>query len=414
MACVPIPVTLANQFFSNDPTRLYGPIARALQTEVPYIGVLKSGVFPASVSATLLSVAQGRPYLGTSLANPSFTPMLNLCGSCSVTVDQNGTNQYQYSAQINNGISDKICLNQGFSAFLGSIMAQLEAYQQGVTELINADIRWAIFQASGVKIVVQPGVSVPAMLTGGEYSYNTPVPAVEAEATLPFALLQSINRYMRSVVRCTPFGAGDGRHMRFIGSPDILDSLRNDLGGASGPGAVISSPLVPLGSLAAGGDEMAKKGISEYMFTPLYRGIKLGEDPLPLRLNWTGGAYVPVDPNSPFAATVGVVSIASQAWINASHEVGFGFYDKSFERQVPAPWVGEGKAKFDRQMFGGEIQFKNHPDMAANLWGDWGVMAYRIGRAFRPIYPWNVASIIYKRCVENNNVVTCTGVTGLT
>jgi hypothetical protein len=414
MSCTPISPSLANQFFSNDPTRLYGPIAKSLALAVPYIACLKSGTFPASVSAVLQSVAQGRPYLGTSMANPSFTPMLNLCGSCSVPIDQNGTNQYSYNASIANGISDKICLNQGFSAFLGSLMAQLEAYQEGIVELVNADIRWSLFQACGIKCVVQPGVSVASMISGGEYSYNTPVPAVEAEATVPFALLQALNRYLRTVPRCVPFGSGMDRHAKFIGSPDLLDSLRNDLGGAAGPGGVGGGPVVPLGYPTAGGNKETMAAITSYMFEPTYRGIKFGEDPQPLRLNWTGGQYVPVDPNSPYSATVGTVSIASQAWIAASHEVSFLMYDKSFERQVPAPWTGEGKAKFERQMFGGEIQFKNHPDMAANLWGDWGVMAWRIGRAYRPIYPWNITAIISKRCVENDNVVICTGVTGLT
>lgn len=409
MSCTPISVDLASQFFSRDSQRLYGPIASSIQSEVPYIGCLKSGTFPAAVAATLLSVAQGRPYMGTSAANPSFTPMLNLCGSCSVPVDQNGTNQYSYDAEINNGISDKICLNQGFSAFMGSLMAQLEAYQKGVTELINADVRWQMFQRSGIKVVVQSGVPLSSMLTGGEYSIDTPVPAVQSNATIPFALLQEINRYMRSTVRVQPFGSGDDRHTRIIASPDLLDQYRNDLGGAAGPGG---ANIVPLGQVAAGGNEMAIKALTGYQFTPMYRGMKFGEDQIPLRLNWSGGTYSPVDPNAPYSATVGTVSIAAQAWIQASHEASFMFYDKSFERQVPAPWVGEGKAKFERQMFGGEIQFKNHPDMAANLWGDYGVMAYRIGRAFRPIYPWSVVTIISKRCAQNDNVVTCTGVSG--
>ncbi len=409
MSCTPVPIGIASQLFSRDQQRLYGPIAKALATEVPYISVLKSGTFPASVAATLLSVAQGRPYMGTSLANPSFTPMLNLCGSCSLNVDQNGTNQYSYDAEINQGMSDKICLNQGFSAFLGSLMSILEAYQQGVVELINADIRWQLFQRSGVKVVVESNTSVGNMLFGGEYQIDVPVPAVLSNATLPFALLQSINRYLRTVIRAKPFGAGDARHSRFIGSPDLLDSLRNDLGGAAGPGG---ANIVPLGQVAAGGNKMAQDAITGYMFTPTYRGINFGEDPLPLRLDWNGASYFPVDPNAAYSASVGTVSVASQAWINASHEVSFLFNDQSFERQVPAPWTGEGKVKFARQMFGGEIQFMNHPDMTSNLFQDYGVMAYRIGRALRPIYPWHVASIISKRCVEQDNVVTCTGVTG--
>ena len=266
MSCTPIPIDLATQLFSRDPQRLYGPIAKSLLTQVPYISALKSGTFPASVSATLLSVAQGRPYLQTSLANPSFTSMLNLCGSCSLNVDQNGTNQYSYEAQINQGMSDKICLNQGFSAFLGSLTAQLEAYQNGVTELINADIRWQLFQRSGVKMVVQTGVNITNQIYGGEYNIDEPVPAVNSTGELTFSLLQSLNRYMRSALRAKPFGAGANAHARLIGSPDLLDILRDDLGGAAGPGG---ANIVPLGQLAAGGDKTAVDGLKSYMFEPL-------------------------------------------------------------------------------------------------------------------------------------------------
>ncbi len=402
-------LTMATQFFSADPTRLYGPIANALRTQVPYISVLRSGTFPAAVSATLLSVAQGRTKLGNSLANPSFTSMLNLCGSGGLTVDKSGTNQYSYIAEIASGRSDKLCLNRGFSAFMGSLQAQLDAYQSAVTEFINADTRWQLFERSGVKAVIQTATNPTAMITGGEYQIDTPVPAVESDAALDFSTLQAFNRYMRTVLRATPFGSGANAHARFIGSPDILDKLRNDLGGAAGPGG---ANIVPLGQLAAGGVRMAQEAISGYMFEPLYRGIQFGEDPLPLRLNWNGSGYDPVDPNIDYSATVGTVAVTSPDWIEASHEVAFLFYQGSFERQVPAPWTGEGKIRFDRQMFGGDIQFKNHPDMDCNLFGDWGVMAYRVGRAYRPIFPWFVLPIIYKRCEELGTLTTCTGVSG--
>lgn len=409
MACLPIPIDVVTQLFSNDPQRLYGPIARALASEVPYISVLRSGTFPASVSATLLSVAQGRPYMGSSTAAPVFTNMLNLCGSCSLNIDANGTNQYSYSASINQGMSDKICLNQGFSAFMGSLTSQLEAYTIGVTELINGDIRYQMLLQSGVKAVVTTATSIKGMITGGENQVAVAIPAIQANATLTFSTLQGLNRYMRSSLRAKPFGSGANAHARFIGGPDILDSLRNDLGGAAGTGG---ANIVPLGQVAAGGNKAIQDAITGFMFEPVYRGMQFGEDQIPLRLNWTGAGYSPVDPNSPQAASVGTVSVVSAAWENASHEVAFLFYEGSFERQVPAPWTGEGKVKFARQMFGGEIQFMNHPDMSTNLFQDYGVMAYRIGRAYRPIYPWFVLPIIYKRCLDVTNEVTCSGVSG--
>lgn len=407
MPCSPIPIDLASQFFSRDPQRLYGPIAKALSTGVPYIGALRSGTFPAAVAATLLSVAQGRPRMGTSLANPSFTSMINLCGSGSLVVDKNGTNQYSYIAEINQGMSDKICLNQGFSAFMGSLTAQLEAYQTGVTEVINADVRWELYQRSGVKAVVQTGVQPTAMIAGGEYQIDTPVPAIESNARLTQNLLQSFNRYMRSALRAKPFGAGAAAHSRFIGSPDILDLIRNDLGGVAS-----NANIMPLGAVAAGGNKMAMDALTGYLFEQLFRGVQYGEDPIPLRLNWNGAGYDAVDPNADYSATVGTVAQVSSDWLEASHEVAFLFFDGSFERQVPAPWTGEGKIRFARQMFGGEIQFINHPDMVCNMFQDYGVMAYRIGRAFRPLYPWFVLPIIYKRCLDEANLSTCTGVSG--
>ena len=42
-----------------------------------------------------------------------------------------------------------------------------------------------------------------------------------------------------------------------------------------------------------------------------------------------------------------------------------------------------------------------------------GVLAYRIGRAFRPIYTWFVMPIIYKRCDSDEGVVPCSSVSGL-
>jgi len=347
--------------------------------------------------------------MGASLANPSFTSMLNLCGSCSVNVDQNGTNQYSYEAAILDGKSDKICLNRGFSAFMGSLTAQLDAYQTGVTELINADIRWQLFLRSGVKMVVQTGVSVPSMIAGGEYQIDTPVPAIESDAQLDQNVVQAANRYMRTALRAKPFGAGAGAHARLIASPDELDFLRDNLGGAAGPGG---ANIVPLGQVAAGGNKMAIDALTGYMFEPLYRGVQYGEDPLPLRLNWNGSSYDPVDPNAPYGASVGTVAVVNPGWLEASHEVAFLFYDGSFERQVPAPWTGEGKVKFERQLFGGEIVFRDYPNNEDNLFGDWGVMAYRIGRAYRPIYPWFVLPIIYKRCQDQTNLATCTGVSG--
>ena len=237
---------------------------------------------------------------------------------------------------------------------------------------------------------------------------TTAVPAVESDARLTFGLLTKFGSYMREVLKVKLFGAGANSSLRFIGSWEILEALRNDLGGAAGSSAVIT----PFSALTAGGDKTATEANKSYAFIPTYRGIEFGKDQEPMRANWTGAAYAFVEPELSVAGSTGTVGAPNPAWLEASHEVGFLIGKGSFERQVPAPWTGEGKMKFDRQLFGGEVQFLSHRDMTCNLFGDFGVLAARIGRAFRPIYPWFVMPIIYKRC-NDDALSSCSGVSGL-
>lgn len=401
-------VSYANSVFSRNQNLLYGPIAQALRTKVPYISILRSGTFPAQVASTLIAVQQGRTLMGNSLANPSFTSMLDLCGSGGLNNDKNGTNQWSYFAGISSGKSDKICLNSSFSAFKESLISMVSAYQEGVVQLINADTRWQLFINSGVKAVVQIGVTAAGMISGGENQYQVAIPAVESNAELTVEVIQAFNRYMRSVLRAMPFGSGAGQFARLIAGPDVLDSLRDSLGGA----AFGSALIMPLGALAAGGNRVGTEGLTSYLFEQLFRGVEYGEDQIPLRLNWNGAGYDPVNPDVSDAATAGTVAVTSPDWLEASHEVAFLVYEGAFQRLTPEAWTGEGKVRFDRQMFGGDLQFINNRDMDCNLFGDWGVLAHRIGRAFKPLRPWFILPIIFKRCLETNSLASCTGVSG--
>lgn len=399
-------LSATSQLFTNDPSRLYGPISKALTNRVPYMSVLRSGTFPAAVSATLVSSLQLRTFSGHSLAAPDFANFTNVCGSTDLEVDKSGTNQYPYTAFIGQGRSDKICLTQGFSAYSGSLETQLDALQKSVVQVFNADVRYQLYLKSGVKCVIHTGTSTAGMIMGGENQIAVAVPAIRSDSRLTFSRLESINAWMQENVFAEPFPDGNAR---FIGSIGVLNDLRTDLGGAAGSGG---ANIVPLGQVAAGGNKMAIDALTSYAFQPTYRGIDFGLDPRPLRLNWNGAGYDPISPDALYTGTVGTGAVTSNDWIEASHEVAFLFYKDSFERQVPEAWTGEGKTRFMRQMFGGDIQFMNHPDMTCNLFGDWGVMAWRIGRAYKPLRPWMVLPIIYKRCFEAENEVACSSVSG--
>lgn len=396
-----------SQVFSRNQNLLYGPIGQALRTKTPWLSVFKPGTFPAQVAATLIAVMQGRTKMAANMAAPTFTSMLGTCGA-NTTIDKNGTNQWSYQAEIGSGTSEQICMNVAFSAFKESLLSEVAAYQEGVTQLIAADTRWQTFQRSGVKAVVQTGTTPEGMIVGGENQIDVPVPAVESDAQLDVSTIQAFNRIMRTNFRASPFGNGAGMHARLLASPETLDNLRDELGG----GAYGSANIMPLGALAAGGDRMAVDGLKGYLFEQLFRGIEYGEDTIDLRLNWNGSGYDPVDPDIADTATAGTVAVTSPAWLEASHTVSFLIFDGAFQRLVPENWTGEGKVRFDRQLYGGEIQFINNKDMTCNPFGDWGVLAYRVGRALKPLKPWFVLPIISKRCMPTPTLSTCTGVSG--
>jgi hypothetical protein len=326
---------------------------------------------------------------------------------------KSGTSSYQYQAKIYQDFSDVIALNVAYNAFKESLTSQLQAVQQYSTELINADTRAEIFTRSGVKAVVQSSAAFYATISGGQQQIDTPLPNTYSDTRLSFQLLHHYARYLTQDLLAWKFGEGENAHVRFIGSADILEALRQDLGGAAGPGGYVQYPIGPLAANSIAGDKEAMKGMTGYLFKPMFRGIDFGEDQRPLRYNWTGSTYVAVEPYVQVAGTTGNIEVVNPGWLVASHEVGFLFARNSFERQVPAKWVGEGRVKWAQQMFGGEVIFGAYPDMVQNFFRNYGVLAFQIGRAFRPIYPWFVLPIVYKRCSVDDAPASCSGVSGV-
>lgn len=404
----------ATQIFAADPTRIIAPIGAALAANVPYLSVLPQKTFEAQVSPIHVSVVQGRTVPGTSMTFPTFNTMGSVTAiGPNAGNSKSGTSAYQYQAKIYQDFSDVIALNVAYNAFKESLTSQLQAVQQYSTELINADTRAEIFTRSGVKAIVQSSASFYSTISGGQQQIDTPLPNTYSDARLSFQLLHHYARYLTQDLLAWKFGEGENAHVRFIGSADILEALRQDLGGAAGPGGYVQYPIGPLAANSIAGDKEAMKGMTGYLFKPMFRGIDFGEDQRPLRYNWTGSTYVAVEPYVQVAGTTGNIEVVNPGWLVASHEVGFLFARNSFERQVPAKWVGEGRVKWAQQMFGGEVIFGAYPDMVQNFFRNYGVLAFQIGRAFRPIYPWFVLPIVYKRCNVNDAPASCSGVSGV-
>lgn len=412
---MPVDLPTATQIFQADPTRIIAPIGASLAANVPYLGVLPQKTFEAQVSPIHVSVVQGRTVPGTSMTFPTFDVMGTVTDyAANAGNSKSGTYAYQYQAKIYQDFSDVIALNVSYNAFKESLTAQLQAVQQYSTELINADIRAEIFTRSGVKAFVSSTTAFYSTITGGWGQIDVATPTTESDTRLTWNLLQKYARFLTQDLLAWKFGNGEAAHLRLIASADCLDFLRQDLGGAAGPGGyAYAGPFTGIGPLATSaiaGSAEARKGMDQYIFKPLYRGIDMGEDQRPLRANYYGGAYHWVEPYASASGSTGDVEGVNPDWLAAGYEVAFLFARNSFERQVPAKWVGEGKIKWAQQMFGGEVMFGAYPDMVRNFFQNYGVLAFQIGRAYRPFFPWACLPIIMKRCQDDADLAPCSGI----
>ncbi len=398
-ACSVISADAVNQALATNPTILLGPISDSALPNAPWISSLDTGTFPVNTANTLQAITQAIPNLGVNMAAPTFNAFSTSCGSCNLNVSTSGSFTYNYTPGILNGTSTPICLTAGFLAMQGALLSQLRMIGQTVQTLMNGDVQYQMFVNSGVKVIALANAPVSSMVFGGMYQYQVAVPATQATAPASFTLVNDINGYAKTVLWLQGYSKGNAR---LIAGYQSLEKIRNELGGQA---STTSVNIVPLGQVAAGGNQTAIDALMNFTFTPIMRGVEYAEIDQPLRLNFSGGTYTPVDPFVGTTPTTGgSVLTNNPAYELASHEVMFLMYkfngQTAFKRELPESYTGEGKIKFMNQMFNGDIQFVSRDLGVANIYQDFGVLAYRVGRAYKPQIPWAVIPIIVKRCID--------------
>ncbi len=393
------------QTLAANPVLLYGPVAKTVAQRNPWLGALKGGTLPANVATTLSSVAMVLPNMNVNLGAPTPTAFANIVGSCSAVTMTSGSNSFTFTPYLDQFLSSYITLSGGFDAIETSLLATVDSYATGIADYIAADIQYQMFVNSGVKVVAQSAVSLQTMTTGGYGIYAQAIPTTAATANLDWNLLNEIAQYQVEFNRVEFFSDGN---LKLIASYEAIESLRTQLGGATAP----SSPNVgPLISLSQGGMKFAQDALLSYAMEVTMRGITFMKNPRPMRFNIIGGAYVAVNPIIASSDTYGNGAVPNPAWNIAAYEAAFLIGKDSFVRLAPAAYTGEDKVKFGKQFFMGDIQFLTM-NIPGNQFFNIGQLGSQIGRAYQPIHPWHIATIIFKRCLVPQ-LSGCTGISAL-
>lgn len=402
MASNCIDLATVQNFASKDVNRIIGQIAKVLARKSPFINSIDGGTLP-SVSDVVRSVVEEMAVPNASLAHPTFTNDLNLCG-VGATPDRVGSTEYSFQLQTLRGAGPRVCVKQARAAFKGSYLQAQVSLEKTILQLINADIRYQYLIQSGIKYVCSSLHSFTDNLTGDMQQINTQFANNTADSPLNFKTLYRIGTFLREEMLAEPFASKEGEFFQTLLSADAIEAIRND--------ADVKEDLL---YLTAGSFKLGEDSIAGYQFMG-YRGFAFGIDQQPLRSTGFDGSgnLVLVEPIVAQAVTNGFGQRRNPAWVSAPYEVGFVIAGEAFKRLVPEQYVGEGTFRFAPQLSMGELEWTYFRDNDCNLYGDFGQHIYQIQRAIQPIRPQNVCAILYKRCPFDGNPAPCsTGTVGL-
>lgn len=393
---------------SKDTTRIQGTIAKCLAANSPYMAILKGGVFESGLSDEVKSIVQMQAAPGDSLAEPSFVNDTEVCGT-SGAQDLSDVAEYTYRLQSKRGFGPRVCVKKGYAAFKSSYLASEDSLAKLITQYINADIRAQLTRKSASKFVCSTALEFNEAFKGGQETdidiqFGDDLP----NAAPSFKAVHAIARYIKEALFAEMFPAGDKgqAHFRIIAESDVIEAWRAETG--------VNSTLL---AFVSGGYQLGDKALSSYSFetAPAYRGLAFATDQRPQRaLGFKENGDL--DLVNPVVLVPNVGKNTSSAkvnpmWLTAPYGVIHLIAEGSFERQVPERYVGEGSFKFAPQLHMGELEWSYIKDNDCNVFGDYGNHIYQITRAYKPLRPQHIVSILYKRNEVDLGLVSATAPT---
>lgn len=390
---------IANAVCAQIPQLIYdGAIISAKAN--PYASLYDGGTFKNFQGDTIRTIVTNRVASGQSKINP-VTTRSNLACGLEGPVAQASNTEFNAQLQEYRGESWLVCINKARETVIDAYEGATAALREELKDVLMAAQRWNLYYLAGLryKVKVDGGTG---NLTGGENVTQAPWAPGLPDAPMTYkGLLYLVEQLQYNYdARIQQFGEGESQHFIGIFGIQQVNKFRDEEGVRQDFLAAVT------GSFAK-----EKNQLWQYAFQPLYRGVRVGIDPDPLRFASVDGSGAPIF-IEPFITSTDVDCGTAQlvrnpAWVNAPYEIGFLVAKNTFSWRVPEKLTRMGDMSWPAQLANGQLEWIDGAFIPCNKYNEFGQFLYRNQYAVVPKVPHGVITIAYQRCNQDLGFSTC-------
>jgi hypothetical protein len=369
----------------------------------PYASLYRGGTVKNFQGDTIRSIVMNRVSTGQSLVNPVTTQANLACGTFGPQA-QAGQTIFDSIVQDYRGESWLVCINKARETVIDAYEQATAGLKESLRDVLMAAQRWNLYYNAGLryKVKVNGGTG---NLTGGEDVVQAPwAPGLPNAPFTYKGLLYLVEQLQYNYdARITQFGTGEEQHFIGIFGIQQVNKFRDEEG-----------VITDFRAAVTGGYTKEKNILWQYAFQPLYRGVRVGVDPDPLRFASVNGSGAPIFVE-PYITSTDVDAgtaklVRNPAWVNAPYEIGFLVAKDTFAWKVPEKLTRIGEMTWPAQNTTGELEWVDDDRVTAgncNKYREFGQFIYRNVYAVTPIVPHGVITIAYQRCNQDLGFATC-------
>lgn len=401
------PEDIASAVLDQIPQITWENVKTNLRTN-PYASLYDGGTYRNFQGDRVITAVMDRVVTGHSLTRPVT---INQNAACGVTgpVAKYGQQTFTSFAKVLRGESPLVCINKARETVEDGYEMATSALRNGMKDIFMAEQRINLIDNSGLKFVARSDASIPATLTGGENVQGAPWSGLLPNSPMTFEALLALSEQLRYVYNANVelYGEGDNAYFTVIVGYQQSNRFRNEAG-----------VLNDFRAATTGSYDSAKNELWQYAFNPLYRGIRVGIDPLPLRfanLNVDGSPqYI-----EPYVESTDVDggtarNIPNPDWISAPYEVGMIVSKNTFRWRVPERLTAMGDMRWPAQYTTGELQWIDDDRIPCNKYREFGQFIWGLNFMVTPRVPHGVIPFAYTRCQTDLGMAACSNIsTGL-